>query len=98
MSASVNAWSFMLHPPKKTKRCAGRWFLRGGLKMGARENCVLEKVVMPGLDPGIHRSSIESLFLRWMAGSSPAMTREIAAFRLHRAHAEPPPPTRNARL
>src|ERR1700752_4345914 len=27
---------------------------------------------MPGLDPGIHH--LQGIFLRWMAGSSPAMT------------------------
>jgi hypothetical protein len=33
--------------------------------------------VMPGLDPGIHRPSQESfLRRRWIAGSSPAMTRK----------------------
>jgi hypothetical protein len=32
---------------------------------------------MPGLDPGIHRPSQESfLRRRWIAGSSPAMTRK----------------------
>src|SRR5579859_2638895 len=53
------------------------------------EGADLQDLVMPGLDPpagpkplrrgegpGIHRSSIESLILGWMAGSSPAMTTE----------------------
>jgi hypothetical protein len=31
------------------------------------------RIVMPGLDPGIHVSLL--LFKTWMAGSSPAMTR-----------------------
>jgi hypothetical protein len=36
-------------------------------------------LVMPGLDPGIHLFMQESAFGGWIAGSSPAMTKETSA-------------------
>jgi hypothetical protein len=38
--------------------------------------CLLQSVVMPGLDPGIHSVALRtsSSVTEWIAGSSPAMT------------------------
>jgi hypothetical protein len=40
------------------------------------EDAVAKKLVMPGLDPGIHAASIQQAeaLVEWIAGSSPAMT------------------------
>jgi hypothetical protein len=41
------------------------------------------KAVMPGLDPGIH-VELHDKAEAWMAGSSPAMTREESVYRPNR--------------
>ena len=57
---------------RKIQQSLGRMASRGRKRVFGVE---MSTLVMPGLDPGIHQSSQDHFRRRWIAGSSPAMTK-----------------------